>query len=332
MYVHEIKTTAEDLIPGGTYWKRLTLDPQISLYIQAARSLGYDALGVLYDVLRKPMLEPLKATPVELRKYTKPTKAEPVSRLYANQREFDETPDEYFRRALDAISEAPDRYYARGLVTRLASELDEARADVWQTATALRDARRLKVYPRNPDSCVQWSRACDYLSVCCGEASIHDEILFRKQAKKHVELDAPDFATTDASSHREYLELLTQSSLRTYRSCPRKYYYRYELQIRPNTPDAEPLRQGKSIHRALENWSKSGGDLELALTFLDKEDPYRYAKEAAMVTGYHARWVKPTGVIAVEKEWQMELINPETGAASRTFRLGGRVDALVEVG
>ena len=81
----------------------------------------------------------------------------------------------------------------------------------------------------------------------------------------------------------------------------------------------------------MEIWSISGGDLEKSLTFLDKEDPYKYAKEAAMIVGYHARWPAPTGVIAVEKEWQMELVNPETGAASRTFRLGGRVDALVEV-
>jgi hypothetical protein len=333
VYVKEIKTTSEDLSLAGVYWRRLGIDAQVSLYLAAARALGFDCVGILYDALRKPDLLPMKATPVELRKYTKPTKKDPVSRLYANQRDTDETPDEYFRRCLDAIKEDPERYFRRGVITRLESELDEARADVWQTATAIRDARRLKVFPRNADSCVQWSRVCDYFAVCCGEQSIDDPVLFRKNEKKHVELNTPDVIDTshDDSVAVTQLELLTQSSLRAYRSCPRKYYYRYELQMRPLRAEAEPLRAGKSVHAALEAWSKSGGDLALALTCLDKEDPYKYAKESAMVTGYHARWEKPTGVIAVEKEWQMELVNPETGAASRTFRLGGKMDGVVEV-
>ena len=50
-----------------------------------------------------------------------------------------------------------------------------------------------------------------------------------------------------------------------------------------------------------------------------------------MLVGYAARWGKPTGVIAVEKQFRMQLINPETGAASRTFMLGGKVDAIVAV-
>jgi len=338
VYVLERKTTSEDLSLAGVYWRRLGIDAQVSLYLAAARALGFDAIGVLYDALRKPDLLPLKATPVELRKYTKPTKKDPVSRLYANQREVDETPDEYFRRCLDAIKEDPERYFRRGVITRLESELDEARADVWQTATAIRDARRLKVFPRNADSCVQWSRVCDYFAVCCGEQSIDDPVLFAKNEKKHVELDEAGIGSArlgragpGEARQAEAREVLTQSSLRTYRSCPRRYYYRYELQMRPLRAEAEPLRAGKSVHAALESWSKSGGDLELSLTCLDKEDPYKYAKEAAMVTGYHARWEKPVGVIAVEKEWQMELVNPETGAASRTFRLGGKMDGVVEV-
>lgn len=309
VYVHEIKTTSEDIGLASVYWRRLTIDFQISLYLIAARSLGYECDGVLYSVLRKPAHRPSQAK--------------------------SESPESYGRRVLQAIQEDPDRYYQRGVIPRLQADIDEAKADVWQTATALRDARRLRVFPRNPDACVQWSRTCDYLAVCCGEADIGDPVLFRRQDKKHIELDSETVCVGglidgDAIFRRE-LELITQSSLRTYRSCPRKYYYRYELQMRPLKAEAEPLRQGKSVHAALEAWSKSGGDLELALTCLDREDPYRHAKEAAMVTGYHARWGKPTGFIAVEKEWQMELVNPETGAASKTFRLGGKMDGVVEV-
>ncbi len=51
-----------------------------------------------------------------------------------------------------------------------------------------------------------------------------------------------------------------------------------------------------------------------------------------MVTGYHARWAG-AGVkfLWVEKEWKMPLVNPDTGAASRSFCLGGKTDGLVEV-
>lgn len=298
VYVVERKTTAEECGPGSVYFKRLTIDIQISLYTYAVRALGYDVFGVLYDVLRKPQHRPLEV---------------------GRRRKTPETPEEYFARCLAAIVEAPEKYYVRGVITRLESELEEARFDVWQTATAMRDSKRLRIYPRNPDSCVQWSRACDYLSVCCGEASIDDPFLFKQKEKKHSELDSSDE------------DLLTQSSLRTYRSCQRKYFYRYEMRMRPLTAEATPLRQGKSVHAGLEAWDKTGGDLEAAIACLDTEDPYRHAKEKAMLVGYHARWEKPVGVVAVEKEWIIDLVNPETGARSKTFRLGGRVDSIVEV-
>jgi hypothetical protein len=347
-YVHEIKTSSEPIELGGIYWKRLTIDLQISLYVNAVRAMGYNVVGTLYDILRKPDLRPFKATPLESRKYTKPTKQNPVPRLYENQREHDELPEEYGARCLAAIAADPEKYFQRGVITRLSDELDEAQRDVWQTATAMRDAKRMRVYFRNPDACVQWSRTCDYLSVCCGEASIDDPVLFHISKKKHSELDAVCGACGGTggvymgpneiynpcpacSGSGQAQDLLTQSSLRCYRSCPRKYFYRYEMQARPLAPDAAPLRTGKSVHGALEVWSKTGGDLSASLAALSTDDPYVNAKERAMVIGYHARWEKPVGVVAVEKEWSMDLVNPDTGAASKTFRLGGRVDSIVRV-
>ena len=59
----EYKTTSRDFAPGADYWLRLHLDPQLSIYVVAARELGYDIQTVLYDVTRRPALRPLKATP-----------------------------------------------------------------------------------------------------------------------------------------------------------------------------------------------------------------------------------------------------------------------------
>jgi hypothetical protein len=320
----ERKTTSEDLLEG-TYWRRLLIDPQISIYLNAAKHLGYECVGVYYDCLRKPALEPLSATPEELRKYTQSTKKEPIPRLYANQRDRDETPQDFEARCLAAIAADPEKYYQRGTVVRLEDELREAMADNWQVAGLIRDARRLRIYPRNPDACVQWSRTCDYFNVCTGTARIDDPMMFVQLESAHEEL-------SDAFYETALLGLLTQSAIRTYRSCPRKYFYRYEGRYRLIAEKAKPLRIGTSIHRALEVWSKEES-LTHALASIETEGrEFEAAKERAMITGYHARWAG-AGVkfIWVEKEWRIPLVNPETGAASRSFYLAGKMDGICEV-
>lgn len=68
----EHKTTAQEIHPGADYWKRLAVDIQAGIYVEAARFLGFpDVREVMYDVLRKPALKPLLATPEEKRKMTK---------------------------------------------------------------------------------------------------------------------------------------------------------------------------------------------------------------------------------------------------------------------
>ena len=318
LYVVENKTAGEDIGPAANYWRRLILDPQVSMYVTGTRHLGFDVGGVMFNVLRKLALQPYEATPPDQRKYTKPTKAEPVPRLYANQRDRDETPEEFEQRCIDAIAEEPARYYQRRLVVRLRDDLHEANVDVWQTAGAIRDARRLAVWPRNPDSCLHFGRACDFFSACSGEQSIDDPVLFRTNPRRHEELD------------EEGDDVLTQSSIRCYRACPRKFYLRYELRKRRLAETPEPLRMGKSIHRALETWWKTGS-LDQSLALLDRANAFLLAKERAMMRGYHIMWSdQPRDVVSVEKQWFAPLINPETGAQSKTFRLSGRTDVLIE--
>lgn len=59
--VLEHKLLSEDLAPGSDWWKRLQMDSQASLYVYAARAIGRDVATVLYDVCRKPSIQP---TPV----------------------------------------------------------------------------------------------------------------------------------------------------------------------------------------------------------------------------------------------------------------------------
>lgn len=187
LWIVEHKTTSDDISPGSAYWQKLRLDAQVSTYLEGARAIGFDVVGCLYDVIAKPALRPLKATPPESRKYTK------GGLLYANQRDSDETPEEYRARLQESIAENPDRYYGRGEVVRLADEEHEAAWDLWQTGRAIRDAELANRHPRNPEACFQWSKACEFFDVCTGVTQITDERRFRKLEYVNEEL-------TDASS------------------------------------------------------------------------------------------------------------------------------------
>jgi hypothetical protein len=69
----EHKTASGDIRPGADYWKKLRLDSQISTYYRGVGALDVEIDGTLYDVLGKPGQIPLKATPVEARKYRRRT-------------------------------------------------------------------------------------------------------------------------------------------------------------------------------------------------------------------------------------------------------------------
>lgn len=180
VWLVEHKTFGGDLAPGGTYWQRLGMDSQISMYFDGSAALGYDVAGIIYDVIGKPEQRPLKATPVESRKFTKD------GRLYANQREADETLTEYEQRICEKIIEHPEDYYQRTELVRFGNELADARADVVSTTRLMRSGYA----PRNVDSCFKYGagKPCPFASVCAGTESIDDETKFRRIDDLHPEL------------------------------------------------------------------------------------------------------------------------------------------------
>ena len=174
MYIVEHKSSGDDISAGAPYWEKLKIDSQCSNYLAGARSLGYDPLGIIYDVVRKPLLHPLKATPIGDRKYTNPTKAEPVSRLYSNQRETNETPDEYRERLTNNVASRPEFYFVRGTVVRLESEETEAAGDLWDTAQFIRSSQNNNRWPRATHACERYHKFCQYWPVCTNSADIND--------------------------------------------------------------------------------------------------------------------------------------------------------------
>ena len=135
---------------------------------------------------------------------------------------------------------------------------------------------------------------------------------------------------------RVHLSLITTSELRTFRRCKREHHYSYRLGYR-EVNKAGPLRFGTAVHEALEIWWSPATmcDFEATIAAIDKAgeiDDYERAKARAMMCAYHARWKdEPLAVLGVEVEFESPLVNPATGAISKTFRVGGKIDALVRM-
>lgn len=257
----EHKSTSEDIGLDSAYWKRLRIDPQISTYYMGARTmrgpdgeLYGDVESCLYDVLRKPALRPKKATAeIKLKKDGTP---------YANQTLADETPDEFERRCLESIAEDPDRHFMRGEVPRLEKDEYDAAVDLWHQARHLREVTLSGNHVRNPDACIRYGRECSYFGVCTGTAMIGDPNLFQRVERPHQELDAV------ADDGKKHLSLVTTSELRTFRRCSREHHYSYRLGYR-DISTASPLRFGTAMHKSLEIWWKTCGNLNAALAIID---------------------------------------------------------------
>ena len=132
--------------------------------------------------------------------------------------------------------------------------------------------------------------------------------------------------------------LMTASRARCARSCRRRHQLQYLLGYRP-VESAHALRFGTLLHCALEAWwlaAKAGlpqdawhqaAQAALAEREADELD---LAHAQVMMMGYHLRWAgEPYDVLAVEARFEAPLTNPLTGAASRTWRLGGKIDVVV---
>lgn len=135
------------------------------------------------------------------------------------------------------------------------------------------------------------------------------------------------------SAEQRRLPIVTNTQMRTFRRCAREHQYAYTLGVRPVT-DAENLRYGRLVHVGLECWWRAplAERLEAAIDGLrgHSSDDFDLVRAGVALQGYDARWhAEPLETIAVESEFRAPLINPQTGAASRTFELGGKLDVVV---
>jgi hypothetical protein len=136
---------------------------------------------------------------------------------------------------------------------------------------------------------------------------------------------------------RRHLALLTNSELQTFRRCWLEHYFAFVQAMRPLGGDPEALVFGSLFHVGLGAWwlayQHPGEQLDAALEAMRPlaEDEFDYARAGTLMRGYDARWceAEDVEVLSVEQQFVTPLINPLTGAASRTYQLAGKLDALV---
>ena len=132
----------------------------------------------------------------------------------------------------------------------------------------------------------------------------------------------------------------TYSMWSLFRNCRKACDWRYLQGVVPL--ETEPaLAFGSLIHECLEMWH-GGRDLAPVLDHIDRayvnraQDPEErkdWHLATAMMRAYAGRYASEDfDVVSLEKTFEGEIVNPATGACSRSFVLAGKVDGIVRVG
>ena len=132
----------------------------------------------------------------------------------------------------------------------------------------------------------------------------------------------------------------TYSMWSSFRNCRMACKQRYIDFLVPLRSDHN-LRFGSAIHNFLEFWH-GHRDLVMVLDLIDRTYPNRggdpeekrdWHLARAIMTGYAYRYPREEfEVVALEKTFEGEIINPSSGASSRSFTLAGKVDGIVRSG
>lgn len=173
-FLIEHKTTSQWGKDGGEYLHNLLWDEQSTNYLYAYREMyGNPAAGIMYCIVEKPLIKPLLATPPEKRKYKLD------GTLYANQREVDETPEEYISRVLLWYAEAP-RVHIH-FVHRTPAEIDAQVEDLNLVFRDMAECEKNETYYRNPGACSIID--CPYRPKCLENAPDTDCLFVHKRSK-----------------------------------------------------------------------------------------------------------------------------------------------------
>ena len=187
----ERKTTGDSLAPDSEYWLRLRANSQIYQYVTAAREKGWNIEQVIYDVVRKPGIQPKQIPTLDenglkivlenvsgSRAFLKDGKPRQSAGEGFTLQSREETPEEFSKRLYEDIMSRPDFYFCRREVPVLDCDLEEFQYNRVQVARMILDRRRQAKNVERPERA--WPRHvnglvcpfCPYSSFCLQNISV----------------------------------------------------------------------------------------------------------------------------------------------------------------
>ena len=168
----ERKTTGDSLSAESLYWDRLRMDVQVGLYAMAC---GFVPSFILYDVVRKPTINPKKLLKADLARLRKSLIINPsasyYSELFSDERlegpleEERESIEMYGARLTADIGDRPDYYFARREVPRGQADYDMLLKNLDEQVQIIQYAEERQIMHRNPDACATFGR-CRFFGLC----------------------------------------------------------------------------------------------------------------------------------------------------------------------
>lgn len=134
--------------------------------------------------------------------------------------------------------------------------------------------------------------------------------------------------------------ILTQSSLKKFLACHRKYKFRYIDKLVKKGPKEQPLYFGGAIHDGLKEFHETRQyepamdaikqAIEEAKEDGNKFDLISFLKAEAMLKGYGRQYItEEFEVVELEKEFIGDVVAPGGGAIPG-FRFAGKVDGIIK--
>lgn len=176
--VLETKLLGDDIGPDSFLWRRMRRDHQVSIYVNAARRLGYPVDAVLYNVARKPTIKPTSVPELDDQKQ-KIVLDERGERVYNNNgspkqtasTEFGwvvqsrpMTAEEWGDKLNEDIAVRPEFYFHRQEIARMDDDLIECDRELWDIQRDIRNAQKENRWFRtvNRNTC----EFCAYDAIC----------------------------------------------------------------------------------------------------------------------------------------------------------------------
>jgi hypothetical protein len=203
--VLERKTSGENVEAESDYWRRLRMDPQVGIYALACtQRFGSLPSFILYDVVRKPTIQPKSLSQKEVDRMRKEIAACGAAVYFAEGflaeelelplSEKRESVALYGARLTADIGDRPGYYFGRREVARQEQDYATLRSELLQQTALLQLAESQGCLPRNPDACFTFGRPCDFYQLCSNNvrprAGDPPPQGYRRRRDKHPELAA----------------------------------------------------------------------------------------------------------------------------------------------